>query len=75
MAVVIASVPKGHDAVKLLPLLLAPLLLAGCATDPRYAENCRDAIGCGSYVVDPNFGPIQAQAVAPESRTSRVPFE
>jgi hypothetical protein len=61
--------------MKLLSLLFAPLLLAGCATDPRYAENCNDAIGCGSYVVNPNFGPIQAQAVAPESRASRLPFE
>jgi hypothetical protein len=59
--------------MKLMPLVL--LLLAGCATDPRYAEHCTDAIGCGSYAVDPNFGPIQAQAVAPESRTSRIPFE
>ena len=59
--------------MKLLPLLLASLLLAGCATDPRYAEHCRDAIGCGSYVVNPNFGPIQNQAV--ERRTgARIPF-
>jgi hypothetical protein len=48
-----------------LMLVLLPLLLAACATDPRYAEHCNDAIGCGSYVTDPNFGPIQAQAVAP----------
>lgn len=61
--------------MKMLPLLLVPLMLAACATDPRYAANCNDAIGCGSYVVDPNFGPIQAQAVAPEGRTSRIPFE
>ena len=61
--------------MKLLPLLLAPVLLAGCATDPRYAENCRNAIGCGAYVVNPDFGPIQAQAVAPENRPSRFPFE
>jgi hypothetical protein len=61
--------------MKLLPLLLAPLLVAGCATDPRYAENCRNAIGCGSYVVNPDFGPIQAQAVNPASRTARIPFE
>jgi hypothetical protein len=61
--------------MKMLPLVLVPLLLAACATDPRYAENCRNAIGCGSYAVDPNFGPIQAQAVAPDSRSSRIPFE
>jgi hypothetical protein len=60
--------------MKLMPLLLlAPLLLGGCATDPRYAEHCRDAIGCGSYVVNPNFGPIQNQAVAPHTG-SRFPF-
>lgn len=61
--------------MKYLPLLLAPLLLAGCATDPRYAENCTNAIGCGAYVVNPDFGPIQNKAVAPETRPSRFPFE
>jgi hypothetical protein len=59
--------------MKLLSLLLPAMLLAGCATDPRYAENCRDAIGCGSYVVNPNFGPIQNQAVQPRAG-SRRPF-
>jgi starvation-inducible outer membrane lipoprotein len=57
-----------------LMLVLLSLLLAGCATDPRFAEHCSDDIGCGAYVVNPNFGPIQAQAVAPDSRTSRIPF-
>ena len=61
--------------MKLLPLLLVPVMLAACATDPRHAENCRDAIGCGSYVVNPDFGPIQAQAVAPAGRPERLPFE
>lgn len=48
-------------------LLLLPLALAACATNPEYAAACRDAAGCGSVVVNPNFGPIQSQAVAPRT--------
>jgi hypothetical protein len=51
--------------MKALPILLLPLVLTACATNPEYAAACRDATGCGSVVVNPNFGPIQAQAVAP----------
>lgn len=59
---------------KRLSLLLLAQALAACATDPRYAEHCNDAIGCGSYAVNPNFGPIQSQAVAPRTG-DRLPFE
>jgi hypothetical protein len=60
--------------MKFLPLLLLPLALSACASDPRFAENCNNSIGCGSVVVNPNFGPIQAQAVAPRTG-DRFPFE
>jgi hypothetical protein len=59
--------------MKLPTLLCLPLLLVACATNPEYATQCRDATGCGSVVVNPSFGPIQSQAVAPET-ARRFPF-
>jgi hypothetical protein len=59
--------------MKSLALLCLPLVVAACATNPEYAVQCRNATGCGSAVVNPNFGPIQSQAVAPETGRS-FPF-
>lgn len=60
--------------MKISSLLCLPLLLAACASSPYYAKDCRNSIGCGSAAVNPSFGPIQSQAVAPE-RPARFPFD
>jgi hypothetical protein len=59
-------------------LLLAGLAisLAGCATD-QHAANiaCAQRAGCVSSFGDSGYGPVHAQAVAPDSPSPLQPQE
>jgi hypothetical protein len=53
----------------------AVLGLAGCATDQHAANiNCLSQPGCVSGFGDTGYGPVHAQAVAPDSATPRQPY-
>ncbi|WP_426166216.1 hypothetical protein [Sandarakinorhabdus sp. DWP1-3-1] len=55
-------------------LLALCLGLGGCAYD-HYAANqqCAQQAGCVSSFPDSGYGPIQAQAVAPDNSAMSVP--
>jgi hypothetical protein len=53
----------------------ALMALTGCATDQHAANiNCLNRPGCVSGFGDTGYGPVHAQAVAPDSATPRQPY-
>ena len=48
---------------------VSALAVAGCVSPDAYAGNqlCARTAGCVSSFASPGYGPIQAQAVAPQS--------
>jgi len=57
-------------------LILGTILgLTGCATDQHAANiNCLNRPGCVSGFGDVGYGPVHAQAVAPDSATPLRPY-
>jgi hypothetical protein len=56
-------------------LMAAGLGFTGCATDQHAANiDCLGRAGCVSSFGNTGYGPVHAQAVAPDAATPRQPF-